>query len=52
MRPDLAVAFDRMADAARREAGLQLLVTSGYRSDAEQARLFAAHPTPQLSSAL
>ena len=24
-----------------------LLVTSGYRSDAEQARLFAAHPDPK-----
>jgi hypothetical protein len=46
MRPDVAAAFDRMADAARREAGLTLLVTSGYRSDAEQARLFAAHPDP------
>jgi hypothetical protein len=47
MRPDVAVAFDRMAAAARREAGLTLLVTSGYRSDAEQARLFAAHPDPK-----
>jgi hypothetical protein len=47
MRPDVAVAFDRMAAAARAEAGLTLLVTSGYRSDAEQARLFAAHPDPQ-----
>jgi hypothetical protein len=46
MRPDVAVAFDRMAAAARSEAGLTLLVTSGYRSDAEQARLFAAHPDP------
>jgi hypothetical protein len=46
MRPDVAAAFDRMAAAARREAGLTLLVTSGYRSDAEQARLFAAHPDP------
>jgi hypothetical protein len=46
MRPDVARAFDRMATAARREAGLSLLVTSGYRSDAEQARLFAAHPDP------
>ena len=27
--------------------GLSLLVTSGYRSDAEQARLFAAHPDPK-----
>jgi hypothetical protein len=47
MRPDVAAAFDRMAAAARAEAGLTLLVTSGYRSDAEQARLFAAHPDPQ-----
>ena len=47
MRPDVAGAFDRMAAAARAEAGLTLLVTSGYRSDAEQARLFAAHPDPQ-----
>jgi soluble lytic murein transglycosylase-like protein len=46
MRPDVARAFDRMAAAARRQAGLVLLVTSGYRSDAEQARLFAAHPDP------
>src|SRR3954453_416626 len=45
MRPDVARAFDRMAAAAR-EAGLTLLVISGYRSDAEQARLFAAHPPP------
>jgi hypothetical protein len=47
MRPDVAAAFDRMAAAARTEAGLTLLVTSGYRSDAEQARLFAAHPDPK-----
>jgi hypothetical protein len=46
MRPDTAAAFDRMAAAARREAGLYLSVTSGFRSDAEQARLFAAHPDP------
>jgi hypothetical protein len=46
MRPDVARALDRMAAAARRQAGLVLLVTSGYRSDAEQARLFAAHPDP------
>jgi hypothetical protein len=43
----VAVAFDRMAAAAHAEAGLALLVTSGYRSDAEQARLFAAHPDPK-----
>jgi hypothetical protein len=47
MRPDVAMAFDRMAAAARREAGLGLTVTSGFRSDAEQARLFAAHPDPR-----
>jgi hypothetical protein len=47
MRPDVALAFDRMAAAARREAGLYLLITSGYRSDAEQAKLFAANPDPK-----
>jgi hypothetical protein len=48
MRPDVALAFDRMAAAARTGAGLRLSVTSAYRSDADQARLFAAHPAPQL----
>jgi hypothetical protein len=47
MRPDVALAFDRMAEAAKREAGLLLTVVSGYRSDAEQAKLFAAHPDPK-----
>jgi Transglycosylase SLT domain/D-alanyl-D-alanine carboxypeptidase len=47
MRPDVALAFDRMAAAARREADIFLSVTSGFRSDAEQARLFAAHPDPK-----
>ncbi len=46
MRPDVASAFDRMAAAAR-GAGLALVVDSGFRSDAEQAALFAAHPDPQ-----
>jgi nitroreductase len=46
MRPDVAGAYDRMAAAARR-AGLDLLVVSGFRSDAEQARLFAEHPDPR-----
>jgi hypothetical protein len=46
MRPDVALAFDRMAAAAR-DDGLFLAVTSGFRSDAEQARLFAAHPDPK-----
>lgn len=45
MRPDVAAAFDRMAAAASR-AGLGLAVNSGFRSDAEQAELFAAHPDP------
>ena len=46
MRPDVAAAFDRLAAAAR-AVGLTLSVTSGFRSDAEQARLFAAHPDPK-----
>jgi hypothetical protein len=45
MRPDVAAAFDRMAAAAQ-GAGIVLLVVSGFRSDAEQAALFAAHPDP------
>jgi Transglycosylase SLT domain/D-alanyl-D-alanine carboxypeptidase/Putative Flp pilus-assembly TadE/G-like len=47
MRPDVALAFDRMAAAARREAGLVLSITSGYRSDAEQADLWARNPDPK-----
>src|SRR5262245_12175025 len=47
MRPDVALAFDRMAAAARAEVGLLLSISSGFRSDAEQARLFAAHPDPK-----
>jgi hypothetical protein len=46
MRPDVAAAFDRMAAAAV-GAGLTLIVNSGFRSDAEQAALFAAHPDPK-----
>lgn len=46
MRPDVALVYDRMAAAAR-AAGVSLIVVSGYRSDAEQARLFAAHPDPK-----
>ncbi|MGN6815776.1 MAG: lytic transglycosylase domain-containing protein [Solirubrobacterales bacterium] len=45
MRPDVAAAYDRMAAAARAD-GLVLIVVSGFRSDAEQAELFAAHPDP------
>jgi hypothetical protein len=46
MRPDVAAAFDRLAAAARRD-GVDLIVVSGYRTDAEQAALFAAHPDPK-----
>lgn len=45
MRPDVAAAYDRMAAAAHGE-GIALVVVSGFRSDAEQAALFAAHPDP------
>jgi hypothetical protein len=45
MRPDVAAAFDRMAAAAV-TAGIALVVNSAFRSDAEQAALFAAHPDP------
>jgi soluble lytic murein transglycosylase-like protein len=46
MRPDVAPAFDRMSAAAR-AGGVDLLIVSAYRSDAEQAKLFAAHPDPK-----
>jgi soluble lytic murein transglycosylase-like protein len=46
MRPDTAAAFDRLAAAAR-DAGVLLSITSAFRSDAEQARLFAANPDPK-----
>jgi hypothetical protein len=46
MRPDTAAAFDRMAAAAR-SAGHSLSINSAFRSDAEQARLFAQHPDPK-----
>ncbi|HVV89031.1 MAG TPA: transglycosylase SLT domain-containing protein, partial [Solirubrobacterales bacterium] len=39
-------AYDRMAAAAA-AAGIGLVVVSGFRSDAEQAELFAAHPDPK-----
>ncbi|MGA7396321.1 MAG: transglycosylase SLT domain-containing protein [Solirubrobacterales bacterium] len=45
MRPDVAVAFDRMSAAAA-AAGVTLSITSAFRSDAEQAALFAANPDP------
>ncbi len=46
MRPDVALAFDRIYAAARRD-GLSLTIASAFRSDAEQARLFARHPDPK-----
>jgi hypothetical protein len=46
MRPDVAAAFDAMAAAAATD-GVSLTVTSGFRSDAEQAALFAANPDPR-----
>lgn len=46
MRPDVAAAFGRMAAAAAR-AGIALAIDSAFRSDAEQARLYAAHPDPR-----
>lgn len=46
MRPDVARAFDRMAEAARQD-GIPLAITSAFRSDAEQARLFEANPDPK-----
>ena len=46
MRPDVALAFDRMYAAAR-ASGVTLIINSAYRSDAEQARLFAANPNPK-----
>jgi hypothetical protein len=45
MRPDVAAAYDQMAAAAHAD-GIVLIVVSGFRSDAEQAELFAAHPDP------
>jgi soluble lytic murein transglycosylase-like protein len=46
MRPDVALAFDRMSAAAAAD-GVNLIVVSGFRSNAEQAKLFAAHPDPK-----
>lgn len=46
MRPDVARAFDRMYGAALRD-GVSLIVTSAYRSDAEQAELWKRNPNPK-----
>ncbi len=46
MCPAVAAAFDLM-DRAIRSAGMDLVVVSAFRSDAEQAVLFARHPDPR-----
>ncbi len=46
MCPAVAAAFDLM-DAAAHADGVDLMVTSGFRSDAEQAVLFRRHPDPK-----
>lgn len=46
MRPDVALAFDRMERVARAD-GVTLLIASAYRSDAEQAVLFRRNPDPR-----
>lgn len=47
MRPDVAAAFDLMAAAAS-VSGVTLAINSGFRSDTEQAALFAANPDPRM----
>ena len=47
MRPDVATAFDAMFAAAS-GAGHALTINSAFRSDAEQAALFAANPDPRM----
>lgn len=47
MRPDVALAFDRMERAAKQD-GVALAINSGFRSDAEQAVLFARNPNPKM----
>ena len=46
MRPDAGAAFDGLATAAAND-GHALVVNSAFRSDAEQAALFAANPDPR-----
>ena len=46
MCPAVAAAFDRM-DAAAHGSGVDLVVNSAFRSDTEQAVLFARHPDPK-----
>ena len=42
----MAAAFDRM-DSAAQTVGIDLVVVSGFRSDAQQAELFRRHPDPR-----
>ena len=44
--PAVAAAFDRMDAAAHRD-GVDLVVNSAFRTDAEQAVLFRRHPDPR-----
>jgi hypothetical protein len=46
MCPAVGAAFDLM-DASANAEGVDLVVVSGFRSDAEQAVLFARHPDPK-----
>jgi hypothetical protein len=46
MRPDVAEAFDRLQEAARGD-GVTLIINSAFRTDAEQAVLWARHPDPK-----
>ena len=46
MRPDVGGAVGQMSAGAP-AAGVSLVINSGFRSDAEQARLFAANPDPR-----
>ena len=46
MCPAVAAAFDQM-DRAAHGSGMDLVVVSAFRSDAEQAVLFARHPDPK-----
>src|SRR5437763_16713567 len=47
MSTNVGASFDRMAAAAARD-GIQLIYNSGFRSDAEQARLYAQNPDPRM----
>jgi LAS superfamily LD-carboxypeptidase LdcB len=47
MRPDVAHAFNHMEAAAQPDS-VRLIITSGYRYDAEQAELYKAPPRPPL----